>query len=272
MSPSTSPSPTTVPIPTQLGTDISYAEAMRLFEYDHSRPLDVREDAVNHEDGAALHAISYVMDNGRRAQAYLVLPDGGGRFGAILWFPGGTSTKGEFRDWALYLARTHGIASLLIDYPELYSIPADDQQAVNNLIFETRELSRLVDWLAGRPEIDPSRLGMYGLSYGAVRATIFAGVQGGRFKIAIVNSGPPRWGNPEMSAFDPITWAPHIAPCAFYLLEGTRDGWYTRADGEAFIAAAKAPKRLVWYDANHGLNQQADDDATGWLADALGSR
>jgi hypothetical protein len=39
---------------------------------------------------------------------------------------------------------------------------------------------------------------------------------------------------------------------------------------ESLIAAAREPKRLVWYDANHGLNAQAHDEYLGWVTEALG--
>jgi hypothetical protein len=36
-------------------------------------------------------------------------------------------------------------------------------------------------------------------------------------------------------------------------------------------AAAREPKRLVWYEANHGLNDQATADFHAWLVAPLGS-
>ena len=73
-----------------------------------------------------------------------------------------------------------------------------------------------------------------------------------------------------MAPFDPIAWVPYVSPCALYIQEGTQDTWFDHADGESLIAAAREPKKLVWYDAGHGLNNQAYNDYMGWLIAALG--
>ena len=49
-----------------------------------------------------------------------------------------------------------------------------------------------------------------------------------------------------------------------------QDNWFTHDAGESLIAAARAPKKLVWYDAGHGLDSDAYSDRIGWLASALG--
>jgi dienelactone hydrolase len=262
---------TVIPLPTTLPANLSHADAMRLFEYDHSLLASIRDGGARADEGAFFHDIWYVTAAGTRARAYLVLPPGDGPFGAVIYLPGGMSGGNEFDQDAKDMAG-RGIASLLVDYPELYPFPATGEQAVTNMIFETRELRKLVDWLASRPEIDPTRLGLYGVSYGAVRAGMFAGVEGGRLKIAVLNSTPSTFGTAEMAPFDPIAWAPYVSPCALYLQEGTQDTWFTHADAEAYIAAAKEPKRLVWYEAGHGLDAQAYTDEINWLVAAVGPR
>jgi dienelactone hydrolase len=250
--------------------EISHDDAMRLFEYDHSLPLDIREEGVTTDGGATIRAFNYRNMSGKRSQAFLVLPHGTGPFGAVVFLPGGLSGRGEFLSEAVEFSK-HGIASLLIDYPELYPIPMSDQEAVTEIIFEMREFRRLMDWLASRPEVDPDRLGLVGVSYGAVRAATFAGVEGGRLKIAVLMSTPASYNYPAMAPFDPIAWVPYVSPCSLYIQEGTQDTWFTHAEAESLIAAARAPKRLVWYEGDHGLNAQATTDYRAWLLAALGS-
>ncbi|MGD0248605.1 MAG: hypothetical protein ABSB75_06080 [Candidatus Limnocylindrales bacterium] len=38
---------------------------------------------------------------------------------------------------------------------------------------------------------------------------------------------------------------------------------------ESLIAAAREPKKLVWYEAGRGLNQASYDDRVGWLEKTL---
>jgi dienelactone hydrolase len=259
---------TAIPLMTQLPADITHDDAMRLFDYDRSLPLDVVEDPVTTDGTAAIHAFSYRDSAGKRALATLVLPHGPGPFGAVLFLPGALEGRGEFRPDAVELAG-RGVASLLIDSPELYAVPSTDQEAVAEMVFEMRELRRLLDWLGSRPDVDAGRLGLFGFSFGAVRAATLAGVEGGHLKIAVLRSTPPSYDYPAMAPFDPIAWVPYASPCALYIQEGARDTWFTHDQADSLAAAAREPKRLVWYDAGHGLDDQADADYMGWIVAAL---
>lgn len=267
--PTPAPSPTAIPLGTTLPVNLSHDDVMRLLEYDHSISMDYREEVVSIDGTAILHRFNYRDMVGKRDRGTLVIPQGSGPFGAVMFLAGGTNGKAEYLPDAVELSK-HGIASLLLDYPELYPVPVTDAEAVSDTIFEMREFRRLFDWLANRPEVDSNRLGLVGVSYGAVRAGMFAGVEGGRLRLAVLNSTPESYHYPAMAAFDPITWAPYVSPCALYVQEGTRDTWFTRSDAESLIAAAREPKRLLWYDADHGLNDQAYNDYMGWVTEALG--
>ena len=74
-----------------------------------------------------------------------------------------------------------------------------------------------------------------------------------------------------MASFDPIAWVSHVSPAALYVQDGKLDTWFTHDEAEALIGTAREPKRLVWYDANHGLDGSAYDDRLAWLGDALGN-
>jgi predicted esterase len=164
----------------------------------------------------------------------------------------------------------HGVSSLLVNQPEGPFFPEDPNPPVTETIFEMRELSRDLDLLASRPQIDPARLGLVGFSFGAVRGATFAGAQGGRLKIAVLASLASSYDSPAMASFDPIVWVPHISPTALFLQEGRQEGWSTAEEIEAMANAAREPKRLVWYETGHGLDEQSYLDRLGWLAQALG--
>jgi dienelactone hydrolase len=258
-----------IPLPTDLPISLSYADAMRLFEYDRSRPFDIVETSVLRQAGASIHDITYLEASGARTQAYLVLPDGPGPFGGVMYLHGAGGGSSEFMSEGVDLAQ-HGVASLLITAPEWKSQPATHAEAVTEIVFEMRELRRSLDLLATRPEVDATKLGFVGFSFGAIRGGTFAGIEGPRLKVAILMSTPPSYGLDYMAPFDPIAWAPHVSPAAFYLQEGAQDTWFTHDQAESLIAAANEPKKLVWYDAGHGLNQAAYDDRLSWIEAAVG--
>jgi dienelactone hydrolase len=255
--------------PTSTPISLTYAQAMHLFEYDRARPFDTVERSSSRRNGATIHDLRYAGAAGGRRQALLVIPSGAGPFGGVLYLHGAGGDSSSYLDEALDLA-SRGVAALLVNQPEAQAVPLDADAAVNEIVFEMRELGRDLDLLASRPEIDPARLGFVGFSFGAVRGATFAGSQGGRLRIAVLDSLPPRYNAPGMEAFDPIAWVPHVSPAMLYLQEGRQDAWFTAAEAESLIAAAREPKKLVWYEADHGLNDQAYRDRLGWLSEILG--
>jgi hypothetical protein len=149
-----SSSPTVISLPTQLPDEISYAMAMALFNYDHSRPFDVQERSVTTRSGALVHDISYLGVTGMRNQAYLLTPIGKGRFGAVMYLHGAFGSSSEFLDEACDLAN-RGVASLLITQPEMDPQPMTDSAAINEIVFEMRDMQRSLDLLAAQPSLDP---------------------------------------------------------------------------------------------------------------------
>jgi dienelactone hydrolase len=267
--PAASVEPTVIPLPTELPLSIGHDDAMRLFEYDRARPFDVVERSVRTQSGATIRDITYVGASGSCTQAYLVLPDGVGPFGGVMYLHGAYGGSSDFLDEAVSLA-DHGLVSLLINQPEWKTDPSTDLEAVTEIIFEMRELRRSLDLLASQPEVDATRLGFVGFSFGAIRGGTFAGVEGKRLKIAVLASTPPSYKVPHMAPFDPIVWAPYVAPAALYVQEGLQDTWFTHAEAESLVAAASQPKKLAWYDAGHLLNSAATDDRQRWLEEVLG--
>jgi fermentation-respiration switch protein FrsA (DUF1100 family) len=51
---------------------------------------------------------------------------------------------------------------------------------------------------------------------------------------------------------------------------GERDDVVPPADAAAYQAAANELAKVVWYDAGHLLNRDADCDAAVWLGEHLG--
>ena len=54
------------------------------------------------------------------------------------------------------------------------------------------------------------------------------------------------------------------------LQNGRVDNLAPVADAEALHAAAPQPKTILWYDAGHGLDQQAVFDRLDWLHEEIG--
>ena len=152
------------------------------------------------------------------------------------------------------------------------------------------DLRRGVDLLLARSDVDGQRIGYFGGSFGAFVGGVPAGVEK-RIR-AFALASPPASINdatvetvvkaretmpPEqlrasfaiVDAVAAIHYASHAAPSALLLQNGTHDAGVPRDSAERLHRAASEPKTLRWYEAGHGLNNQAVLDRTEWLRSEL---
>jgi len=73
-----------------------------------------------------------------------------------------------------------------------------------------------------------------------------------------------------MAPIEPIRFIAHASPTALLLQNGRIDNLVPAADAQALHAAAPRSKTIRWYDAGHGLNQQALFDRHDWLREQIG--
>jgi hypothetical protein len=74
----------------------------------------------------------------------------------------------------------------------------------------------------------------------------------------------------DMAPIEPIRFIPNASPTALLLQSGQLDNLVPVADAEALHAAAPQTKTIRWYNAGHGLNQQAMFDRLDWLHQQIG--
>jgi dienelactone hydrolase len=267
------------------------AQTPGLFAYDASRPLDVREQGARETGGAArIVELAYASPKGGRVPATLVLPEGEGPFGAVVFQHGGPpSRRGDFLAEAESLAGA-GVASLLVDAPfnrpgarPFVTFDVRDRNAYAQNVIDLR---RGIDLLAARPEIDAKRIALVGFSYGGVLAGVVAGVDR-RLAAVAVMSGPGRITEPlrdegrrqgiparrlarYLAAMRAVDAVPYVgrATARFLFQFGRRDAmpaaWF-----RAYVAAAPRGSRVRWYAAGHGLSEAAARDRRAWLLDRL---
>ena len=266
------------------------ASLLQQFDYDSAAPLDVREVKSEERDGATIHDITYAGP-ASRIDAFLVVPAGDGPFPAVEFMPGAPGARSTFFTEALELAKL-GIVSLLPDPP--YARPPVEDVVVfkpsdkDGIVQEVKEMRRGIDLLASRPEVDPSRLGYVGFSWGGSLGAVFSAVER-RVHSFVLMSLVPRLsadmrklgeeqGAGDLSAYeeamkpiDAVEYLPHAAPSSLFLMFGQQDTRPSPAEGREAFAAASSPRKIGWYDAEHELNDQARADARAWLAEQLGA-
>jgi cephalosporin-C deacetylase-like acetyl esterase len=260
------------------------------FDYDAAAPLDVQEVKSETKDGAVVHDITYAGPEGR-IDAFLIVPEGDGPFPAVEFMPGAPGARYTFFTEAMELARK-GVVSFLPDPP--YARPPIQDVVVfkpsdkDGIVQEVKEMRRGIDLLVSRHEVDPSRLGYVGFSWGGSLGAIFSAVERRVHSFVLMSLVPhlssdmrklarERGVEGDLSAYedamqpiDAVNYLPHAAPSALFLQAGAKDTRPSPADTHEAFDAASSPKKLALYPTEHELNDQARADMRAWLAHRLG--
>jgi dienelactone hydrolase len=259
-------------------------ELLSLYDYEPGA-LDVQEGESRERDGAVVRDLSYAGPEGR-ITAYYVTPQGDGPFPAVVFMHGSPGQRVTFLGEAVELAQ-RGIASVLPDAPFARSPrPPDvdftesDPARLSQLVIELR---RAVDFLVEQDEVDPSRLGYVGFSWGGSLGANFAAVER-RVGSFVLISGVPRLSErlveigeereieglegyaDVIEPYDAVNYLGDVAPNALYLQFGEQDTAPSPEQGREMMDVASEPKEMHLYDAGHELNDVAKADRANWLA------
>jgi len=272
-------------------------ELRRLFDYDQKAALDVREIGVINRNGVRIHDITYASPKSGRVTAYLVVPAERGRFAGVVFGHWGNGTRTEFLPEAMLYARA-GVVSLLVDdldvrpAPWRRSAPGSEPQAVrDNFIQSVVDLRRGIDLLRARSDVDPNRIAYVGHSSGAHWGAILSAIDR-RLKTVVLMAGVPsettillesddpdyvnfRQSTPKeqldnyfrtVSALDAINCVPYAAPTPLLFQFARFEQYFNEAAMKRYAQAASEPKRVLWYDTGHGLNDiRPLVDRASWL-------
>jgi len=149
-----------------------------------SGPACFRRGAGTLSPPAELVRVPYA---GTTLAAYLRVPAAGGRYPVVIMMPGLDSVKEELQATAEYMLR-RGLAVIAIDGPgqgeASYELPIEPGYE--------RVTAAVADYLQGREEIDPERIGGFGVSLGGYYAARSAAYEP-RLRAAVALAGPYRW-------------------------------------------------------------------------------
>jgi 5-aminopentanamidase len=120
--------------------------------------------------------------------AYVRVPAPGGRYPVVIMMPGLDSVKEELQATAEYLL-SRGLAVVAVDGPGQgeaeYELPIEPAYE--------RVAAAVADYLEGRDDIEPDRIGAFGVSLGGYYAARSAAYEP-RIKATVALAGPYRWG------------------------------------------------------------------------------
>ena len=261
-----------------------YQQALPTYQYDASKPLAVKLGATQKIGTVKFLRFSYLSTNAQRVPALLFTPPGAAAahpVPCLVILHGLGGSKEIMAGYALAAAK-FGYASLVIDeYGQgergpLKTVPDQQAQQLAVTVSQTAvDVRRGIDYLETRPDINSKRVGLAGVSLGAIIGTVTTSVEP-RIKAAVLISGGGDWGlilktlssrgavvgGRDTSAFkkidfaalsvllapeDPLTFAPHIAPRPILMLGGRQDTTIVPQAQTELFDAAKQPKQMIWY-------------------------
>jgi dienelactone hydrolase len=155
--------------------------------------------------------------------------------------------------------------------------------AVTALLLAAR---RALQLLRSLPRVDPSWIGVAGLSLGARVGAVLSGLEPNVRAFALMSGGaspvstyvaqaPPalrRRMRRVLTEIDPLRWIARARPGTILLQDGRRDKVVPRSALLALAHAAPPGTELRWYAAPHELNIAAYRDQVDWLARKLAIR
>jgi dienelactone hydrolase len=263
------------------------------FDYDASRPLDVRDAGrANKNYPIVLRDVSYASD-GRRVEGFLALPPGAARRPGVVFLHGSGGDRGQLVVQAMWLA-ARGSVTLAITAPSARTKDTSQGLTPVQALRRQRDLSvrdvvavrRAVDVLRARPEVDPARLGFVGWSAGARTGALLAGVEhrigafvlmsGGAAPVSVYASQAPAALRDDvrrlLGPVDPLRTIAKARPGTLLLQDGRQDEVVPRGALEDLATATPDGTDIRWYDAGHELDTKAYRDQLAWLARKLGIR
>jgi dienelactone hydrolase len=252
-----------------------------------------------------VYDVTYASPKGGRVTAYLTLPSGNGLSAGLVFGHWGYGTRTEFLPEAMLYAEA-GVISILVDYPWVRPAPwrrstrdLSEPEADRDIYIQAVvDLRRGIDLLRSRPEVDSSRIGYVGHSYGAQWGAVLSAVDK-RIKAVVLIGGVAELADIFLGSDDPnyvefrqrtpkeqidkyleinglldgIHYVPRAAPTPLLFQFARHERYFNEASMLKYAEAASEPKLVKWYETGHELNDfQALLDRAEWLQKQIGMK
>ena len=265
-----------------VGEDV-YQSFKRLYDYDPT-PLDSRiEETDDSKPQWRMEKVSFRAGYGsERVPAYVFVPRGvKPPYQAVIFFPGSDAVRSRssremWLHWVEFIVRSGRILVYPV-YQQTYERRVEGRQGQNFLremgIQRGQDVRRTVDYLETRPDVDRSRIALYGLSLGAQLAPVFLATEPRLRTGVLLSGGFETWTIP--AEIDPVNFAGRVTQPV--IMVNGRDDFdlpLETAQIPLFNALGTAPaaKRHVVLDGGH-LPTRAQDvykEILDWLDRYLG--
>ena len=266
-------------------SDANFQSMLSHYRYDHS-PLDAQLIETIETADWRREKITYLGGNDERAIGYLYLPKSARPpFQVIQFVPAG-DVYGNFNtvpeslemQVAPFIKSGRAVWSVVFkgfkerEYPAGYVAPryttVKRREAV---VANATDLSRGLDYLATRKDLDSNRLAYYGYSQGAQEGMMYTAIESRYRSVVFVAGSIPRGSQNWIAEASPPNFAAHIRAPKL-LLNGRYDEVNPiKTHVEPAFKLLREPKRMQLYDAGHTPPLEIIVPViNGWLDETLG--
>lgn len=265
--------------------DEVYAVIAGLYDYDRSRPLASRVDAIDdHSSQYHLERVSYAAAYGHeRVRAFLLTPRNvQPPYQVVIWYPGG----GYFgvhpipfaadldRIWWLFLVRS-GRAVFFAEYKGSFERQVGsvtNPEAWREILLRSaQDLRRGIDYLETRHDVDAAHVAYYGLSLGAAVGPIMAAVEPRLRASILLGAGLYSWRKPPDA--DPLNFLAHVKTPTF-MINGRHDYFFPVETSQVpmFDLLGARDKKHSLFESGHLASErdQYEQSILEWLDRYLG--
>ena len=179
-----------------------YQKTLPLYANDPALPLAVKLAGTQKIGAVTVTRFSYGSTHNQRVPALLFTPPGASAahpVPCLIILHGLGGSKEIMAGYALAAAK-FGYASLVIDeYGQgergpLKTVPGQQAEELATTVRQSAvDVRRGIDYLATRPDVNSQKIGLAGVSLGAIIGTVVSGVES-RIKAAVLISGGGDWG------------------------------------------------------------------------------
>jgi serine/threonine protein kinase/formylglycine-generating enzyme required for sulfatase activity/cephalosporin-C deacetylase-like acetyl esterase len=270
-------------------SDLLFRAYRGLYSYDKAA-LNAKVESIQQTEDWREEKVTFdAAYGGERVVAYLFLPQRASPpFQAVVHFPGASAVhlRSGGKELSKYLPDfdfiiKSGRAVLFPIYKGTFERgggakptywPNTSSTYRDNVIFWSKDLSRSVDYLETRPDINPDKLAYEGYSWGAAMGALLPAVET-RFK-ALVLIAPGLFLQERLPEVDQVNFAPRVKTPVL-MLNGRFDFiWPPGISQEPMfrlLGTPKEHKRRVVYDTGHDVpRSEMIKESLNWLDRYLG--
>ena len=267
-------------------SDEVYEIYLNMYSYDKKELRSRTESVDESEKDWIKEKISFdAAYGGERVLAYLFLPRSGKPpYQAVVYFPGSNAINIRSSEHLSisnfdFIIKS-GRALLFPIYKSTYergdgwssSIPDETNSYKEHVIQWGQDLSRSIDYLESRSDIDSDKLAYYGFSWGGRLGGLMVAV-GGRFKTAILYVAGFRF-QKQKPEVDPFHFVSRVRIPVF-MLNGRYDSFFPHETAQVpmfkLLGTPEEHKRHIIYDTGHGVpRNQLIKESLEWLDKYLG--